>query len=356
MTYKNIIIYAGILSLSLLTIPFKEAFSHPVSSHGKSWSKHNNTTQADEFERFLNEIRVEAIQHGISQKTIDAHLSGLTLQSKPLHRIKHQAHKELTFEEYQSLLISKDRVAAGQNFYKENLELLQKIEKEYHVQPGILTAIFGIESMYGNKLGTSPMVPSLATLAFQHHRSSFFRGQLIAALKILDNPNIIPEATLSTYDGGMGLPQFEPTTYLQYAVDFEKTGFKNIWTSIPNALASIANYLNKMGWKDSETWGVEVKVSHDIPSDLANNIKEERTLEEWNKLGIRTIKGDELSSKLSPKASLLLPDGPKGRAFLVFHNFKVLLRWNNIHQEGLTIGMLANQLASPHKPSNFVVR
>lgn len=300
------------------------------------------TTDEKKFQTFVDDIKKEARQKGISEKTIKKYLTGLKApRKKPLYNLTHQAQEKLTFNQYLKNFIPHSSVVKGRKYMQQYRNLLLRVQKKYHVQPQYIVALWGTETNYGKNVGKAPMVKSLVTLAYQHHRSKFYRQQLMSALVILNHQRI-PEQAFSTWDGGMGQPSFEPYIYLNYAVDFDGDGFKNIWTSIPDVFGSIANFLKQNGWDGKQPWGIEVKIPTKLSSSLVG-IHHKLSISKWQALGIRPLHGNKLPN-IQSKASLLLPDGKKGRAFLVFHNFDVLLRWNRSRFEGLAVGLLSDQI------------
>ena len=305
------------------------------------------TTKKPTFQQYIAGVKKEAVSKGISSKTANKYLDHLK-PPKPRETstyIKlqtHQAQAVLTFKEYKKAFISKASVPYARAKYREHLKLLKQIKKVYPVQPRFVLTLWGIESDYGHHIGNFPLVRSLAILAYHHHRSKFYRQQLIDALIMLDRPKVIPQQLKSAWDGGMGQPQFEPGSYLTYAVDYDKNGFKNIWTSLPDTFASIANFLYSNGWNVKQTWGIRVKVPKNFPVKQAG-YPLKYPLKHWKKLGVRQLDG-ELLTPIKGKTAILLPDGLKGEAFLVYPNFKVLMRWNDTTFEGLSVGILSDKL------------
>ena len=309
----------------------------------------NAAPQHSKFEKFLTGVRKEALSLGLSKKTVHKYLTHLKLpepikKTTVVKRQKHQAQAVLSFDAYLNRLAPKGKIKRAQKEYQRHKTLLLQIYRRYQVQPGVIVALWGLESDFGDYTGDFPLIRSLALLAFHHHRSKFYRRQLIDALMILDKNHVIPQMLKSSWDGGMGQTQFEPSAYIHYAVDYDHDGFKNIWTSFPDVFASIANFLHLNGWEGTQNWGIEVKVPKNFPTKLANkHIK--YTINKWRQLGVRQLNGEKLTM-IKGKAALLLPNGIKGRAFLVYSNFDVLLRWNNTTFEALVTGILSDKTAS----------
>ncbi len=314
----------------------------PLSALAKTTQSNAQQATDQKFEKFVEGLRQEARKKGISEKTINKYLTGLKApRVQAIYNVHHQPQATISFEHYLKAFIPHSSVVKGRKYLKKYHTLLLQVQQRYHVQPRFIIALWGFESDFGRLTGDTPIVPSLVTLAFQHHRSQFYRAQVMAALKML-NHQVLPQQSIGMYDGGMGQPSFEPIAYLQYGVDFDHDGFANIWTSMPDVFASIANFLHQNGWNGKQTWGMEVKIPDNLPKNMIGRHKE-YSIATWEAKGVHPLHGGQLP-KINSKASLLLPSGPKGRAFLVFHNFKVLLRWNNTTFEGISVGLLSDQI------------
>jgi membrane-bound lytic murein transglycosylase B len=193
-------------------------------------------------------------------------------------------------------------------------------------------------------MGEFHVVEALATLAWEGRRASFFRAELLAALRILEHGDVTPVHMLGSYAGAMGQPQFMPSSYLRYAVDFEGRGRRDIWTSKPDVLGSIANYLSQSGWRGGEPWGQAVRGQAGL--DLAAGASEgRRSVDEWARLGIRAIDGGPLR-RINGGAAMLLPDGPAGEAFLTFANFGAIRRYNPSDFYALAVGLLGDAIVA----------
>lgn len=312
---------------------------------GGSWIYAANKKPS--FQQYLGDIKKRALKAGVSQKTIDKYMSNIPPPKKPKKSIyiQNQTHEAAAvdpFKVYKEQFIPKRILPYAKKQYRRHLALLKRIEKKFHVQPRFLVALWGIESDYGRDTGDFPLIRSLAVLGYHHHRSAFYKRNLVDALIMLNRPTVIPEQLKSSWDGGMGQCQFEPGSYLTYAVDFDKDGFPNIWTKLPDVFASIANFLHKNGWNGKQTWGTQVKIPANFPVKKSG-YSNKHSIEYWKKLGVTQLDGKPLKD-VSGKIALLLPDGAKGEAFLVYPNFRVLLRWNNINFEGLCVGLLSNSM------------
>lgn len=304
--------------------------------------------QTNDFDSFITEIKNEALQAGVSKRTVDRYLDNM----KPPKKLKktktikdetHQAQAILTFNEYTKQLIPKSKVLEAKQKYRQHKNLLMQVNQRYGVPPQIIIALWGIESNFGRDMGQFPIIRTLTLLAYSHHRSAFFRKQLTDALKILDQKNIIPQMKYSAFDGGMGQTQFEPSSYLSYAVDFDNNGLKNIWTSLPDVFASIANYLHLNGWDPGHTWGIEVSLPKNFPIQEAD-FQNQKPISYWKKLGVKQIDGSPLPN-VQGKTAIIVPDNKLSPAFLAYPNFNVLMRWNYTTFESLSVGIFASEIA-----------
>jgi membrane-bound lytic murein transglycosylase B len=284
---------------------------------------------------------------GISRKTYDAALGKFTPDPTVLEKASNQAEFKSKIWEYLDSTVTEKRIAAGQELIDHHGALLRRIEARYGVDRHIVVAIWGMESSYGAILQNPTVVRgtirSLATLAYQGgSRAKYGRQQLIAALKILERGDISVSGMTGSWAGAMGHTQFIPTTYAAYAVDFDGDGRRNIWTSLDDALASTANYLDKMGWDNGKTWGYEVVLPKGFNIRNAEK-KGARTLAQWRKAGIVRANGKGFP-RGTDKATLFAPAGAKGPAFLVVKNFGVIKRYNNANAYALAVGHLADRL------------
>jgi len=204
---------------------------------------------SDSFQSFLAGLRAEARRAGIAPATLDSALTGLAPNQKVIERDRRQPEFTMTWAQYRALLVTDQRIEAGRAAYRQHRALFGAVDNRYGVSPGVIAGIWGLESSFGTKTGDFRVVEALATLAWEGRRASFFRGELIAALRILDAGDVTPGRMTGSYAGAMGQPQFMPSSYLRYAVDFEGNGRRDIWTSVPDVLGSIANYLARSGWR-----------------------------------------------------------------------------------------------------------
>jgi membrane-bound lytic murein transglycosylase B len=294
---------------------------------------------ADSFPSFLAELQAEARRKGISATTVQSAFLGVSLDDTILQKLHHPPEKTLTWAQYRALLLTPKRIAEGRAAYKAHASVLRQVSARYGVAPGIIIGIWGLESSYGATTGDYRVVEALANCAYGSTRRTFFSAELMAALEIIEQGNVAPGNMTGSYAGAMGQPQFMPTSYLRYAVDFTGTGRRNIWTSVPDVLASIANYLARNGWQAGESWGMQVSV----PPGLRSFGRDDRqSLSEWARQGVRRVDGRALQG--SEKAGLIQPDGAGGEAFLVYPNFNAIRRYNPSDFYALLTGLLGDHV------------
>lgn len=300
------------------------------------------------FDNWVGSFRGEALAQGISAATYDRAMSGLEPDPEVIELAGKQPEFVRPVWDYLGSAVSDKRIETGRRMLQEHSGLLDIIEARYGVSRYVVVAIWGMESSYGEVLDNPKIVRSairsLATLAYAGgRRSKFGRQQLLAALQILERGDTTPERMTGSWAGAMGHTQFIPTTYNAYAVDFDNDGRRDIWTSIPDALGSTANYLDKSGWRSGETWGYEVELPSGFDYSLADQ-ETRRPLSEWQRLGVRRVHGRDFP-RPGDQAYLLLPAGAHGAAFLMLPNFKAILAYNNADAYALAVGHLADRLA-----------
>ncbi len=309
-----------------------------------------------DFAAWLDALRQEAAAKGISQATIETALADLEPVQRILQRDRNQAEFKLTFETYLNRVVRPKTVARGREMMRTHRDLLRRVARRYRVQPRFIVAIWGIETRYGAVEGTMPVIPALATLAYDVRRSRYFRKQLFSALRMLDLSYIDLASMKGSWAGAMGQPQFIPSSYLAYAADFDGDGRRDIWRNEADVFASIANYLAKHGWADDQTWGRRVRLPDELADRLGDFARGGRSgcraidamtiakpLSAWQSLGVRRADGSDLPHR-DLSASLVRADGGKGDDYLVYKNYHAVLRYNCAHHYGLTVGTLADRI------------
>ncbi|MES2675778.1 MAG: lytic murein transglycosylase [Pseudomonadota bacterium] len=303
-------------------------------------------TQA-EFSTCINALSENAKAAGISNTTITSTLAKANFNSRVIELDRRQPEFSTTFADYFNGRVTDQRVAQAQALMEKHQILLDKVVQQYGVPAHYLLAFWGLETNYGSFFGKFSTVDSLATLACDARRSSFFTGELISALRILDEGTVTSDKMVGSWSGAMGNFQFMPSAFLQHAVDYDGDNKRDLWNSTADATASAAKFLQSLGWQTKNPWGYEVKLPVDFPFVEAG-LKNIKLLSEWRKLGV-TRADNMLLPTTDLNASLLVPSGYNGPAFLVFDNFNVIMQWNRSEFYALAVGNLADRIAGAGK-------
>ncbi|AJF07454.1 lytic murein transglycosylase [Geoalkalibacter subterraneus] len=300
---------------------------------------------ANDFSSWLQDLRTEARAAGISERTLDSAFAEI---EEPLPRVVELDRKQpeftQTFSEYLAARVSAERIKRGRLMLKRYPTWLGRVESRFGVQRRFLVALWGIETHYGAYTGGFKVIPALATLAYDGRRGDYFRSELLTALRIADEGHVRLENMTGSWAGAMGQCQFMPSSFARFAVDAEGDGRIDIWHSIPDVLASAANYLARSGWQDDQTWGRQVRLPEDFDPSLVG-LEQRRTMRQWEALGVRRADGSALPWR-NLESSLILPDGEQGPAYLVYENFRVLMKWNRSISFALAVGELSDQIAN----------
>ena len=294
------------------------------------------------FSTWLQELRAEASQRGIQATTLDAALRDVEVLPRVIELDRQQPELTLTFAQDLQRVIPDTRVHQGRQLLKQHQTLLNQVAKTYGVPAPVIVALWGIESDYGRRTGGFSVISALATLAYDGRRSTYFRRELLNALQILDEGHISPNQMTGSWAGAMGQSQFMPSSFINRAVDYNDDGRRDIWTTLDDVFASTANYLARAGWREGELWGREVKLPADFDTDLAG-LNIQKSLAVWQKLGIRRADGHNLPT-VDRQASIVLPSEAAEPAFMVYHNYRVFLKWNRSTYFALAVGQLADRL------------
>jgi membrane-bound lytic murein transglycosylase B len=301
-----------------------------------------NVLGSADFSSWLSELRTEARAKGIRDQTLDEAFNGLQPIPRVIELDRRQPEFTQTFWRYLDARVTEGRVKRGRQLLAKHKDLLGRIERRYGVQPRFLVAFWGLETNFGDYLGSFPVIGSLATLAYDPRRSVFFRSELLAALTILDEGHITADAMFGSWAGAMGQPQFMPSTFVRFAVDEDGDNRRDIWHSLPDVFGSAANFLSRSGWQGDKTWGREVRLPEDFDLDLTG-LHIEKTLAAWQIFGVRKINGNALP-RVNIKASIVLPAGHAGPAFLVYKNYRTIMIWNRSDLYAIAVGHLADRL------------
>lgn len=297
-----------------------------------------------DFRAWLSELRREAAQKGVSQETIARALPDTLV---PIPRIleldRKQPEGTTSFDSYLGKAVNPDRVQKGRAKMAHFRKTLQRVEEAYGVDKQFIVALWGIETSYGTNTGGFDVVNALATLAYDGRRSDYFRDELFKALRILDEKHISHSKMKGSWAGAMGQSQFMPSSFLKFAVDFNKDGKRDIWETEADVFASAANYLAESGWKKGAVWGRKVKIPHSLDRALLG-VNNTQTLQQWQDKGIRLEDGKPVPFQGEYMASIVQPSGPGTTAFLVYENYRTLLKWNKSSYFASAVSTLADRL------------
>ena len=299
------------------------------------------------LDNWKEKLKIEAIEKGISKNTLDLAIDDF----KPIKRVieldRRQPEFTLTLDQYLKRVVPSRRIKKGQLMLAKNNKILEKIGKKYSVQPRFIIALWGIETDFGRLDGGFSVVHSLATLALDGRRSKFFRKELIRALRILDQGHINIRDMRGSWAGAMGHFQFMPSSFENFAVDYDNDGKRDIWRNKKDAFASAANYLSKSGWKSDQTWGREVRIPQEFDGTLINS-KSFKRMSKWRSLGIKRANGRDLPSR-ELLGALVKSKDRDSKVYLVYKNYFTILKWNRSLYFALAVGSLADAIVSKQK-------
>lgn len=294
------------------------------------------------FRRWIDRFRTRARAAGIRDGAFDVAFRGVRYNEGVIRSDRCQPEFTRQVWNYLDAVVSDARVKDGRAALQGNRRLLAEIEAKFEVEAAILAAVWGAESDFGACRGDTPLIEALATLAFDGRRARFFEDQLIAALKIVQAGSVAPKRLKGSWAGGMGHAQFMPTTYLEHAVNFRGNGRSDIWSDDPaDALASTASFLRRCGWRKGQPWGVEVVPARGFDLALADG-RIRKTANGWTAMGVRDARGRRVPDH--GFASILMPAGLRGAAFMIFDNFHVIRQYNAADAYAIAVGHLADRL------------
>jgi membrane-bound lytic murein transglycosylase B len=298
--------------------------------------------QQQGLEVWLDGFRGRALAAGISTPVLEQTLAGVVYLPDVIRRDRNQSEFTKTIWDYLDSAVSNLRVEAGKAALAAHGAVLERIEARYGVPKEVVVAVWGLESSYGTFRGDVPIISALATLAQDGRRGPFFEAQLLAALQIVQAGDVAPEAMTGSWAGAMGHTQFIPTSYLAHAVDFNGDGRRDIWGDDPgDALASTAAYLAGAGWQRGHLWGLEVTLPADFDYELAGE-RMKKPVAEWQAMGVRAVGGGAVPDHGA--ASVLLPAGARGAAFVIFANFRAIEAYNTADAYVIAVGHLSDRL------------
>jgi membrane-bound lytic murein transglycosylase B len=329
-------------SMAPLRVSRRAVFVAPLLAAASATGWPAEAVQGD-FYAFLVAIGRDAAAQGIRRSTVDFALRDAQFLSHVIELDRKQPERQLTFSEYLDKVVTAERMDGARRHLVENRVLLDGIWRRFNVEPRFIVALWGIESDFGRVMGNYGVVSAVATLAYDGRRSSYFRGELISALRIIDQGHIRPDNMIGSWAGAMGQCQFMPSTFLSYAVDYDGDGRRDIWNDRADVLGSIANYIARLGWRGGEGWGREVMLPAGFDTRYTG-LEVKRPTGEWSRMGVRGVDTGPLVGR-DAEASLVIPDGAGGRAFLVYDNFRTIMRWNKSTFFAAAVGYLADSMA-----------
>ncbi|MDJ1158315.1 lytic murein transglycosylase [Chelatococcus sp. SYSU_G07232] len=289
------------------------------------------------FAAFVEELWPAARARGVSRRTFDAAFAGVSPDQKVLDLTKKQSEFVKPIWEYLASAVSEKRLEKGPQMAAQYASTLAAVEQTYGVDRKVIMGVWGMETNFGGFTGNNYVVQALATLAYARYRGDYFRNELVTALKILDDGHVSPADMQGSWAGAMGQTQFMPSSFVRYAVDFTGDGKRDIWTSVPDALASTANYLKMHGWQTGLPWGFEVQ----LPPGYSHRVRKQ-SFAHWAQAGVRRMDGKAMPAE--GEASLFMPAGARGPVFLVTKNFAVIKRYNNSDAYALGVAHLGDRV------------
>lgn len=304
------------------------------------------------FDQWLADLRTEALERGIRAEVLDQALAGIEPAEQILERDRTQAEFTLDLEQYLKRRLTRDTIRMAQKMYSKDRALLRRVGDHYGVSPRVIVAVWGLESNFGRFAGVRPTIPALVTLAYDPRRGSMFRGELLSALEIVNRGDIELERLKGSWAGALGQPQFMPSSYLQYAQDFDGDGRRDIWSSHPDVFASVAYFLKEHGWATGGEWGKEVVIPaarreealaiprRESGCRAERLMSDPKPLKDWRTMGYTTLSGKSLPA-IDVPASLVQAGS---RSFLLYANYDALLGYNCAHSYALSVVLLADKL------------
>ncbi|MCU4675749.1 lytic murein transglycosylase [Catenovulum sp. 2E275] len=328
-------------------------------SFGPAYAQTDFTADEAHFNQFVADLKAEAIEKGYDTNMVEQAFADIKFKPKVIAADRGQPEFVETLETYLAKRVTDWTVKKAREEYKNHKDLLDKIGEKYGVQPRFIVALWALESGFGKYQGTMPVISSLVTLSYDKRRSAFFKAQLWDALDIVKNGDASLEQLKGSWAGAIGQVQFIPSSFKAYAVDFDGDGIKDVWKNKADVFASAANYLSSEGWNNDLTWGRQVKVPENFNFDYAIPTKTngrsawlkswqetQASLSEWQKRGVRRMDGSDLPV-VDIEAAMVQPDGPKGRIYLAYDNYKVLMHWNRSYYFVSSVGVLADRIGYP---------
>lgn len=305
-----------------------------------------NYASQNNFQNCLANLRSQAVARGVSGSTYDRYTQNLSPDYSVIERLNYQPEFSTPIWDYLSGLVDEERVQLGRQKLQQHREVLNRVAATYGIPAETVVAVWGVESNFGDISGKYPLLQALGTLSCEGRRQSYFRGEFFTTMKLLQRGDVREEQLKGSWAGAFGHTQFMPSTYDELAVDFDGDGRRDLVSSIPDALASTANFLSKRGWQSGQPWGFEVKIPQGM-SVSGEGRRNKKSLSSWINQGVVRADGSALvqgNLSQSSQAGLLAPAGPSGPVFLVFKNFDAIYSYNAAESYALAIAHLSDRL------------
>ena len=307
----------------------------------------SNSHSDDNFNKWLLNYKQFAINQGVTKQTVDEAFKNTKLLKRIIKYDRNQPEFIEKTKVYVGKRVNKQKVIYAKKLIKNNNNLLNKVEKKYKVPKNYLVALWGIETVFGKHKGKVDTISALATLSFDKRRSSYFSRELITLLKLIDKKIVSLDDLKGSWAGAHGNFQFMPTSIKNYAIDYNKDGKIDLYTSLEDSFASAANYLKKIGW-DKNPWGVKVRLSKNIDAKNftydARKLAKQLKVKEWVQMGVQLPENFNINP--NTRARLVKPDGKISEVYMVFNNYEKLLNWNRSLRFAITIGVFADLLSN----------
>ncbi|HEY1844413.1 MAG TPA: lytic murein transglycosylase [Buttiauxella sp.] len=298
-----------------------------------------------EFPAFVETLKAQARSQGIREATISAAFANVHFVDRVIKSDRNQLEKKITLDDYLARVITPAKVEEARTLHQQYQPQLAPISAHSGVQSNYIVALWAMESRFGKIQGKEDIVSALSTLAFEGRRQAFFTKELMSSLKILDRGHISVDELKGSWAGAMGQNQFMPSSYLRYGADGDGDGKIDIWKNTSDVFASTANYLAKEGWQAGGSWGTEVKLPAGFDANLAGTkTAQGKPVSQWQKLGV-TLPDGLLLPASSERAWIVTPDDNRGRSFMVYNNFRTIMRWNRSSYFAISIGTIADAIA-----------
>ncbi|MBT4698965.1 MAG: lytic murein transglycosylase [Alphaproteobacteria bacterium] len=308
----------------------------------------SNSLSNEKFNEWLVSFKSRAIAQGVSKETVDSALKN----AKFLERIVALDRKQPEFfektYEYLDKRVDEKRIQTAKNLLNENSVLLEKVNTKFKVDKEVLVALWGIETNFGVNKGKVDIISALSTLSFDNRRPEYFEKELIILLKLIDNKTLKYESLYGSWAGAIGNFQFMPSTIQKYGINFDEASDIDLINSFQDSLASAANYLNTIGWKEKDKWGFEIKIDKNFDNNLissdSRNLKNKISITQLKSTGFKNKNGSEFLIEDKKEGWLIRPDGEDGPIYIVFDNFLKLLEWNRSLRFAITVGTLSDKI------------